>query len=485
MEESPLFSLKSFRLRFGFLLTFGLWAVWSMRLNLNMAIPCMVNSTLTSGKTKSFRNETNQIPLECQRASNEPGISIGYDGTLEWSPPEQAMLFSSTFYGAFVTIFFSGYLADRFGAKILLLAASMIFVVISYLSPLIANHSFFAFFISRLIMGLAEGFMFPCLNSLAARWFPTNEKSTMAAIYTSGIQIASGFSSLISSFLCLSIFGWPSIFYFFAITGTIWCICCLIFISNSPLENRFVPENERKFLEVYTKSTKTISKTDSMPWREILTSKEVFACTFCNLSCNFISNLLQSFLPLYLKEVLLLPMSQNGLYTMVPFCSQLLSKNTMGPFSDYLKRKGYNRTRLGKIFQTISGFGSAIAVILLSIVPSCERPYLAIPCLMAYGLTFSCLVPGYFTSVISIAGPYTGTITSLGSILGTIGNLAGPLLLALMNYLEIENKWTICLCASALVQMIGGVIFSMWGTADVLPWAKEVEKTPKAIDSMS
>ncbi|CAJ0584234.1 unnamed protein product, partial [Mesorhabditis spiculigera] len=182
---------------------------------------------------------------------------------------------------------------------------------------------------------------------------------------------------------------------------------------------------------------------------------------------------MQSFLPTYLKEVLVLPIHLNGFYTMVPFCSQLLSKNTMGPLADHLKRnKGFNPTKLGKFFQTISCFGSALFVVLLCFVPSCENPIVAVPLLLGYGLSFSCLVPGYFTSVLSIAPPYTGTITSLSTILGTIGSMLGPLILSLINYLELEHKWPILFCSSALVQGIGGIIFLTWGTAEVLPWAR-------------
>lgn len=35
-----------------------------------------------------------------------------------------------------------------------------------------------------------QGFVFPCLGSMAGRWFPPNERSTMAAIYTSGNQVS-------------------------------------------------------------------------------------------------------------------------------------------------------------------------------------------------------------------------------------------------------------------------------------------------------
>ncbi|CAJ0584238.1 unnamed protein product, partial [Mesorhabditis spiculigera] len=169
-------------------MTFGLWANWSQRLNLNMAIPCMVNSTLTASNT-SVSSFSPASEAKCTRLdANISAVSLGYDGDLDWSPSQQALLFSSTFYSSFISVMFVGYLADRFGPKIMLIGASIDFIIVSYLSPLLANHSFWAFFGSRLVMGLAEAALFPCMNSLAAKWFPPTEKSTIAAIYTSGIQ---------------------------------------------------------------------------------------------------------------------------------------------------------------------------------------------------------------------------------------------------------------------------------------------------------
>ncbi|CAJ0587805.1 unnamed protein product, partial [Mesorhabditis spiculigera] len=83
---------------------------------------------------------------------------------------------------------FSGYFADRYGAKRLLIAAALNHILVSSVSPSLAQANFWAFFAARLLMGISEGFAVPCTNSLAARWFPPAEKSTAAALYTSGFQ---------------------------------------------------------------------------------------------------------------------------------------------------------------------------------------------------------------------------------------------------------------------------------------------------------
>lgn len=53
------------------------------------------------------------------------------------------------------------------------------------------------------------------MASISARWFPSTERSTAAALYTSGNQIALSLIYWIGAELCSAKFldGWPLIFY--------------------------------------------------------------------------------------------------------------------------------------------------------------------------------------------------------------------------------------------------------------------------------
>uniref|UniRef100_A0A914ZC98 Major facilitator superfamily (MFS) profile domain-containing protein n=1 Tax=Panagrolaimus superbus TaxID=310955 RepID=A0A914ZC98_9BILA len=138
-------------------------------------------------------------------------------------------------------------------------------VVVALLTPMLANASFYAIFIARLVMGLGEGFIFPSMSSTAARWFPPSERSTFAAIYTSGNQVAGVLGLLISSYLCGTNFlgGWPSIFYLFGLLGCIWGVAWLIFASDSPERNSFITEEEILYIKQQTAGQNTNQKSGS------------------------------------------------------------------------------------------------------------------------------------------------------------------------------------------------------------------------------
>jgi MFS family permease len=68
----------------------------------------------------------------------------------------QGFLFSALSYGSSFTILFSGYLADLYGPRRVAMLALIVYFSLTLLSPLLAEIDFYAFLISRGVMGLAE-----------------------------------------------------------------------------------------------------------------------------------------------------------------------------------------------------------------------------------------------------------------------------------------------------------------------------------------
>ncbi|KAK6030122.1 transporter, major facilitator family protein [Ostertagia ostertagi] len=284
-----------------------------------------------------------------------------------------------------MTISFAGVLADKYGPKLILIVVTLDYIVVTLLTPLLSRWSYYAYFVSRVVMGLGEGFYFPCLSTIVGKWFAPAEKSTVAALYTSGNQIAASLSSLISAYLCTLSPGWPLIFYLFGALGCAWLIVFYLYVTNSPTTHKCISEEEKAYLaeQIHHSRAETIGP---VPWRAMLTSIPLIAAVLCQYTYNLQASLLQAFLPSFIKEELMLPLNRNGYYSMIPFISQLISKNILGIAADYLKRNNIlGHTKCAKIFQSIGSFGSATMLIALATLPDCEHPYIALPLLALYG----------------------------------------------------------------------------------------------------
>ncbi|GMS99105.1 hypothetical protein PENTCL1PPCAC_21280, partial [Pristionchus entomophagus] len=386
-------------------------------------------------------------------------------GTILWPPTRQTMLFSATYYGSLVTMLVSGTMADKFGPKRILMIAILSLTVLTLSAPMLAEFSYWAYYASRVLLGMCEGFVIPCVNALGGRWFPPNEKSAMAALYTSGNQIAAGSSGLIGSWLCKVplMEGWPVIFYLFGLIGLVWFVMLTYVVSDHPSENRWIRSDEKEYLEgrVVQKNTKVTS----IPWAKILRSREVYACLLCNFTFSFMVSINQNFLPLYFKEELFLPLSMNGLYTTVPFLTQLISKNILATVADKLKSSGKMfPTHVVKLFQGIATFGTALILVCLALFPSCHRPWLAAVLLFLYGMFFSCGICGFFTSLISIAPSYTGTLTSMSMGCGQLASIIATNSVSAITYQGWPHKWLIVFCIGAAVQLTSGIFFLIFGS---------------------
>ena len=98
-----------------------------------------------------------------------------------WDQTTRGIVLSSFFYGYLATQVFGGWLADRFGGKIVLGIGVVWWSVFTLITPPAAALSFTVLFLARVGMGLGEGVAFPAIYNLYARWIPTQERARAAA----------------------------------------------------------------------------------------------------------------------------------------------------------------------------------------------------------------------------------------------------------------------------------------------------------------
>ncbi|PAV63988.1 hypothetical protein WR25_02735 [Diploscapter pachys] len=381
----------------------------------------MVN--MTAYHTDHLNTSAKIVKCQMSLEDSEASIRAGYTGDLLWTPTQRTILFSATFYGAFATVFYSGYLADRFGPKRLVIGAVSIFVFVTMLTPFVASHSYELFFAMRILMGFGEGFMFPCAGSLVGRWISPDEKSTAAALYTSGRQIAASLTNLIASELCSSSLKWPAIFYLSGSIGIIFLCLWTFFVSDHPSTNRWISQREREFLVANCTPKKKVAM--KVPWRSLFTSKALIAAILSNYTFTLQAAMMQNFLPSFVKEQLGISLHSNGFFTMTPFITQLLFKNI-------------------------------------------------------FGVCFSGGIPGFYTSLLCIAPAYSGTVTSLAQSFGNAGHMSVPLILTAIIKLNffVDYRWRILGVFCFLMNCISATIFLAYGSAEIQPWAKTI-KTSK------
>uniref|UniRef100_A0A914ECY9 Major facilitator superfamily (MFS) profile domain-containing protein n=1 Tax=Acrobeloides nanus TaxID=290746 RepID=A0A914ECY9_9BILA len=500
----PLFHPFARRFHVLLMLMLGFFAMVFMKINISIAIPCMVNSTALFQSSDILMNDTYRddkigIPVTeatesrggtCQVAkSGDRPVINDYGGDLIWDSAIQTRLVAATFYGSLLTTLPSGLLADLWSPVDLLQIACGICIVCTAALPVMAVHvGHWGVFLCRFFLGFGEGALVPSINKLLSSWIPTSEKSTAISIYTTGNQIAGVIGVPLAGFLCESVLGWPSIFYLCAVIGIVWSVAWRIFVPNSPAECNVMTRKERVYLSsrndlcksirVKKRQVRTEATSQKVPYADILKSYPLWAVLFCFCSSQAIAMLIQIYLPMFFKEVLFLPAGINGLFYALPQITNFVTKMGWSIAIDWLKRKTISATAACKISQGVSSVFVGLFFLLIAVYADCSTPYLTLFLFCMVTVSMSPCLSGFYTSLLSLAPAYTGLLTSLAMLAGILGQITAPSMVYLFNKTGTIEEWRHIFYTVTAASWFTGTLFVIFGSGDVQEWAKPSE-TPE------
>ncbi|KAM7292549.1 sialin [Ixodes scapularis] len=224
----------------------GFFMLYSLRVNLSVAIVAMVNGTAVIGNTSSSRD----CPALDGSVYNVT-TDLENRGEFSWDENVQGMVLGSFFYGYVLTQIPGGRLAELLGAKWLLGGGILVTSVLTLLTPSAARWSPAALMALRFLEGICEGVVFPSAAALLSHWVPVHERSRMLSFNMIGTSMGTVVTLPLTALLCGSqLFGgWPSVFYFF---GTVMGIVnCMGNLSGmlAPLVTGFFIEHDESLVQ--------------------------------------------------------------------------------------------------------------------------------------------------------------------------------------------------------------------------------------------
>ncbi|RIB03564.1 major facilitator superfamily domain-containing protein [Gigaspora rosea] len=141
-----------------------------------------------------------------------------------WNHSIQGYVSSSFYFGYISTQIIGGVLTDKFGCRRVLGTAAAIWSLFTLLTPISARIDIYCLILCRICLGIGEGLSYPAIFSLISKWFPPEEQSRAASIICVSSYVGMVITMPVSNLLGSSQFGWESIFWVFAIVGSIWSV---------------------------------------------------------------------------------------------------------------------------------------------------------------------------------------------------------------------------------------------------------------------
>ena len=129
-------------------------------------------------------------------------------------------------------------LADILGSKRCLLVSVILWSVSTSLGAIFGSI-YLLFLASRVLLGVAQGILFPIASKITHNWFPFRERSRANAVYQSGSQVANLLAPLLLVPLIM-VTSWKVMFHFVALGGFIICLPLALYLKETPSSLREV-----------------------------------------------------------------------------------------------------------------------------------------------------------------------------------------------------------------------------------------------------
>ncbi|XP_025084627.1 sialin-like isoform X4 [Pomacea canaliculata] len=465
LSKAPV--LCSQRWNLAILSFFGCLILYVTRVNLSVAIICMVraphvnvtsdhqtndsivathglatNVTLTYPDVTAQNVEADDRIAEsgCTLEIIKSSLSVNA-GEFDWNKGTQSRLLAMYFYGYIFTQIPGGWLADRYGGRLVWGLCQSICALSSLALPLAARAHVYLVDALRFLLGFASGVAFPCFYAMMGRWAPKLERSKIMS------------------------------FCFTGIGNLVWVVVWFVVTADTPAKHKRISEAERNYIQSSIGDTPEDKEISPTPWRAIFTSSAVWACTVALVSSTYTAYTLQTSLPAFMKEVLNFDIKQNGGLSALPFLCESLVTVLMGQVADRLRERGILSTKnTRKIFTIIALLGSATCIVSAGYMDCSQRAvavFLVCLSLSFLGLNHA----GYAVNHIDLAPRHAGVMFGITNTAGTVSGMVGPLVVGALTPNGTAGEWRHVFYVCAAVSVVGAMVYGIFAEGELQSWA--------------
>ncbi|CAI5470664.1 unnamed protein product [Closterium sp. Yama58-4] len=280
--------------------------------------------------------------------------------------------------------------------------------------------------IIRLLVGIAQGFIFPAIHTVLAQWTPPHEKSRAVSLSMSGMYLGAGIAMQILPGLVASR-GPESVFQLVAAMGVAWTILWIKYASDppgGPTAFAHVPVgggmgghkgSEAELLPLVNG--------EGERGRLGGTGAPVWAIVANNFTFHYALYVLMNWLPTYFHQALNTSLHNVGSGKAMPYYIMTLFSNVGGVLADHLIAKRYltvGGTR--KVLNTIGFFASAVALALTPVLKSVNGAVLCSSLTLG-----ACAIAraGFAVNHMDIAPRFAGVVMGVSNTAGTMAGVVG------------------------------------------------------------
>ncbi|GJQ86527.1 hypothetical protein Trydic_g10427 [Trypoxylus dichotomus] len=455
VEEYPLWMFwKRRRYVVAVLAFFGFFNVYSLRVNLSIAIVSM-----TENKTIIHENGT-----------------VTYEREFDWDSRVQGYVLSSFFYGYICTQIFGGWLANKIGGQKVYGIGIAVTAGFTIITPILAHTSVYLLIAVRIIEGIFEGVTYPCIHSVWSRWAPPLERSRIATLAFSGSYVGTVVSMALSAYLADGL-GWESIFYVFGAVGIIWFLCWWFLIFEGPEVDPWITPEELKHIQDSLENSK-VEKNIKHPWKSIFASLPVWAIVVSHFSENWGFYTLLTQLPMFMKDMLNFDLGQTGIMSAIPYLAMAIMMQFSGHSADWFRERGIlTTTQVRKIYNCSAFVAQTVFLLGTGFAGSAVGSTICLT--LAVGLGAFAWA-GFSVNHLDVAPQHASVLMGVSNTFATLPGIFSPIISGYIVTTPTNDEWRIVFYISSAIYLFGCVFYGIFASGELQSWAIESEPLTKA-----
>ena len=383
------------------------------------------------------------LTVAAERMMPELSFSQVQIGWLEW-----ALVLG---YAAFQ--FPGGVIGQRLGARFMFTLIGLVAFLGTVLTPVApvllgGTALFIVLFVLQLIVGLAQGSIFPVSSGVMETWFRPERWALIQGLQSMGLQLAAAATPPVVAYL-MSAVGWQQALFWPGLPAVVVILVWAWYARNSPREHPSVTPEE--IAELGKEATPPPpAKVDWRRLRHLLANRSIVLATLSYICMNYVFYLISNWCFLYLVQERHFNALEGSWLATVPPLAAALGAGVGGSLV------GFTCARFGTKwgFRIVPMIALPVTGLLLLLTVNLSSPYAAVGTLaLAYGVVELCEGP-YWAGTMFVARADSMSATG---ILNTGGNLGGLIGIPIVAHLSGSGHWTLAFIIGAVFAVLGAV----------------------------
>ncbi|WP_026565062.1 MFS transporter [Bacillus sp. UNC41MFS5] len=376
---------------------------------------------------------------------------------LHLSPTQLGIVFSSFSVGYAIFNFIGGMASDKYGAKLTLFVAMIVWSLFS--GAIALAFSLASLIVIRVLFGMGEGPLSATINKMVNNWFPSDKRATAIGLANSGTPLGGAIAGPIVGIIALN-YGWKISFVLIMIIGLVWAVCWFMFIKDKPAE-------ESKQNNGSAKSGQNQSG-EKIPLTFYLKQKTVLFTAFAFFAYNYILFFFLTWFPSYLTDARGLSIKEMSVVTVIPWVLGFIGLASGGMVSDFVYKKVGKALFARKVVLVSCLFTSAVCIGIAGLVTTT----VAAVSLVALSVFFLYLTGAIYWAIVQDVVDQKN-VGSVGGFMHFLANTAGIIGPTLTGFL-VEKSGTY----TAAFLLAGGL--AVFASLAVIKFVKPITKKYKA-----